>query len=121
MAPVALGFVKFTLFLFYFQLFKPLRWVRTAIYVGAPMEGAFYGATAIAQFVRASPRPGESWKEFELSPRVHGGEKLSVPISAVGLFIDIVLFLLPIPAVLQLQMQKKRKIRLLLLFGVGIL
>ena len=119
--PVTLLFTKLTFFLLYFQVFRPLRWLGISVYIGAPLICAFYGAAAITQVVLATPRPGQTWLEHNLSGEVYKSEILSVPRAAVGLGIDIVLLVMPIAAVVGLQLPTKRKIGIIIIFMIGIL
>ncbi|KAI9661346.1 MAG: hypothetical protein M1831_003079 [Alyxoria varia] len=118
---MALGFAKLSLFLLYLQLFWPLRWLRICVYVGAPLTAAFYGSTTIVQFYFMTPAHGQTQFERLLSPEQGKAVSLYLPISAVGLCIDIFLLALPIKSVLQLQLRGRKKIGLLLIFMTGIL
>ena len=119
--PLAFLFIKLTFFLLYFQVFRPLRWLRISVYIGATLTCAFYGAASIAQIVFSAPRPHETWLEHSLSGEFNKADALSVPLAAVGLGIDIVLLVIPIVAVLGLQLPTKSKIGVLLIFMFGIL
>ena len=120
-APITLLFIKLTFFLLYFQVFRPLRWLRVTVYIGATLTCAFYGAASIAQIVFSAPKPGQSWIEHTLSGTTLHAEVLAIPLSAVGLGIDIVLLVMPIVAIMGLQLPKKRKIGIMLIFMFGIL
>ncbi|KAF6238584.1 hypothetical protein HO173_003089 [Letharia columbiana] len=121
LAPLTLLFTKLTFFLLYFQVFRPLRWLRVSVYIGATLTCAFYGAASIAQLVFSVPRPGQTWLEHALSGEFNKADVLSVPLSAVGLGIDIALLVMPIAAVMRLQLPTKRKIGVLFIFMFGIL
>lgn len=58
----------------------------------------------------ATPRPGQTWLEHNLSGEAWKAEVLSVPLAAVRLGIDIVLLVIPVAAVVGLQLTTKRKI-----------
>ena len=120
-SPLALLLTKLTFFLLYFQVFRPLRWLRITVYIGATLTCAFYGAASVAQFVFATPLPGQTWLEHSLSGRAWKAEVLSVPLAAVGLAIDIVLLFMPIAAVVGLKLPTKRKIGVMVIFMFGIL
>lgn len=111
LGPPSLLFIKLSFFLFYYQVFQPLRWLRISVYFGAILTCAFYGAATIAQLILATPKPGQTWINL----------MLSVPLSAVGLGIDIVLLAMPIGAVSRLQLPTKRKIGILSIFMFGLL
>lgn len=121
LAPLTLLFIKLTFFLLYFQVFRPFRWLRVSVYIGATLTCAFYGAASIAQLVFSVPRPGQTWLEPALSGEFNKADVLSVPLSAVGLGIDIALLVMPIAAVMRLQLPTKRKIGVLFIFMFGIL
>ena len=114
-------FIKATFFLMYLEIFKPFRWVRISVYVGLTLLCCFYGATTIVQFYFATPKHGLSWVDYFLSPEEYKANILSIPLSAVGLGWDVVLFVLPVAAVLQLQLPTSRKIGIALIFATGIL
>ena len=121
LTPLALLFIKVTFLLLYFQVFRPLRWLRISVYIGAPLICAFYGAATIAQMVFSLPRPSQTWLQHAFSEDELKAEILSVPQSAVGLGIDIVLLVIPIVAVIGLQLPTKRKIGVMIIFMFGIL
>ena len=120
-APITLLFIKLTFFLLYYQVFRPLRWLRVVVYIGATLTCAFYGAASIAQIVFSAPKPGQSWVEHTLSGTTLHAEVLAIPLSSVGLGIDIVLLVMPIIAIMGLQLPTKRKIGIMLIFMFGIL
>ncbi|KAL9054135.1 MAG: hypothetical protein Q9162_004318 [Coniocarpon cinnabarinum] len=117
----ALGFAKLSLFLLYLQIFWPFRWLRICVYAGAPITAAFYGAVTIVQFYYATPKDGYTPFTYLLTPWEQKAEILYVPISAVGLAIDIFLLILPIRSVLKLQLRGRKKLGLILVFLTGVL
>ena len=72
-------------------------------------------------FYWATPRRHESWTEEFISDRNARQKTLAVPISSVGLAIDVFLFILPSIAVSNLQMHTMRKLGLMLIFGTGLM
>jgi hypothetical protein len=120
-API-LGFLKFTFFILYLQLFRPMRWLRISIYIGAIFDVLTYGCFTILLFVAATPSNGQTWTAHLVSPE---GRTLpgiaSVTSACLGLVIDIYLLILPLIAISQLQMPTKRKIAVGLTFLTGIL
>lgn len=121
LAPLTLLFIKLTFFLLYFHVFRPLRWLRMSVYIGATLTCAFYGAASIVQIYFATPRHGQTWLDHSLSGNSLKAEVLSIPLAAVGLGIDIVLLVMPIAAVMGLQLPTKRKIGIVLIFMFGVL
>ena len=115
-----LGVTKLTFFLFYLQVFRPLKWLRISVYIGASLSTAFYLAVFITETSLATPSPHESWDTHYVSSRL-GQRRLAIPTASVGLVIDILLLILPSVAVSQLQMTTRRKLGLLLIFGTGLM
>ena len=101
------------------QIFWPLRWLRMSIYSGAILSTLFYIGATIALFVLTTPRPGENWVVSILSKREQMVSKLAIPISSMGLAIDVLLLILPSVAVYKLQLHNTRKIGLMLIFSTG--
>lgn len=103
----------------YLQLFKPIKALRFCIYAGMILTCGFYVSTTIVQLYYSTPRRGESFLSHTFGPLGTKSSILSVPLSAVGTFIDFYILVLPIVAISQLQLAKKRKIGLCLVFGTG--
>ena len=97
-----------------------MRWLRIAVYIGASITCAFYGAVTIAGFVFLTPR-NSSVAAWEIGPEEEKSIQLSIPTGAFGIAIDTFLLLLPVPAVLKLNMPTKRKLGVLLIFLTGLL
>ena len=112
-------FIKITFFLLYLQLFRPIRVLRFCIYAGMIFTVGFYASTTVVQFYYDTPRRGETFLSHQLGPFGKQALKLSVPLAAANVVIDLYILVVPIVAVLQLQMAKKRKIGLCLVFGTG--
>lgn len=117
----SLGFIKLTIFLFYLDIFWPLKWCRYAIWIGASLSSAFYLSMTIVQFYFMTPHPGETLAKHFGGKLAHKVTTLSIPTTAVGLVIDILLLIIPLRAVIQLKINKKKKVRLVLTFFVGIM
>lgn len=104
----------------YLQLFRPMVWLRVCVYVGALVTTLFYVAATIVQLYFSTPRLGQTFLAFSQSPTELRSLVLSVPISAIGLAIDIYLLILPITAVMQLQLPTRRKIGVIMIFLTGL-
>ena len=118
--PPAMIFVKLTFYLMYLQVFRPLKWLRICIYVGATSTTAFYLATEIYWLVSITPRKGQSFASVARSPAELKSLVLSIPVSCVGLGTDLYLLFLPVAAVLQLQLPTRRKVGVIMIFMTGI-
>lgn len=119
MVTPALGFIKLSLFILYYQLFRTLRWLRICVLVGAPISAAFYVAVTITAFVLNSPWPGESFLEAILSWHYLKFAEFSIPTGVIGMLVDWYLLILPIPAVLGLHMSTAKKLGVLIVFMTG--
>lgn len=119
MVTPALGFIKLSLFIQYYQLFRTLRWLRICVWVGAPISAAFYVAVTIIGFVLESPWPGESFLEAILSWHYAKFAEFSIPTGVIGMLVDWYLLILPIPAVLGLHMSTAKKLGVLIVFMTG--
>ena len=91
-----------------------------SIYTGAMLSTGFYIGVTIALFVLTSPRSGENWVASILSSREQMVSKLAIPISSMGLAVDVLLLILPSIAVYKLQLHNTRKIGLMLIFSTGL-
>ena len=118
-AQPALGLIKSSLFIQYYSLFRPLRWVRIGIWIGATISTLFYVAVTITTFVVSSPWPGQTLLEDVLSSHYLEFTNLVIPIGVIGMVVDWYLFVIPIPAVLTLKMSTAKKAGLLIIFMTG--
>ena len=80
--------VKITFFLLYLQLFRPLRWLRITVHVGATMMTAFYLATLVTGITLSVPKAGETWFTHLFSEDLLRWQYIQVPFAAVGMGID---------------------------------
>ena len=119
MATPALGLIKCSLFIQYYLLFRPLRWIRICVWIGAAVSVTFYVAVSITAFVLNSPWPKETFLEGILSWHEIKFANFSIPTGIMGMLVDWYLLILPIPAVLALQMSTARKIGVLVVFMTG--
>ena len=119
-AAPALGFIKLSIFLIFYQMFWPMRWMRIAVYIGSAITIGFYGAVTICMLVFSIPRPGQTWFTHTITPLYGKAQNLALPITAVGLVLDIYLLVLPIGAVIKLRLPPARKIGVTIAFATGL-
>lgn len=119
MVTPALGLIKCSLFIQYYRLFRPWRWVRISVWIGATISVVFYTAVTVTGFVLNSPWPGESFLEDIMSWHYLKFLQFSIPTGVIGMLIDWYLLILPIRAVLMLQMSPEKKFGVLILFMTG--
>jgi len=120
LSTITLAIVKCTFLLMYLEIFRPLKWLRVAIYSGLITTIVVFLAFTIAQLCFLTPKRGESWLEQNEDPRENKAIELSVPLSAIGFGIDVYTFILPIIGVSQLQLSPRRKFGVLLVFMAGL-
>lgn len=115
----ALGLIKGSLFIQYYLLFRPLRWIRISVWVGVIISTVFYVAVTITAFILTSPWPGESFIEGLLSQHYIKFAQFAIPIGVIGMLVDWYLLILPIPAVWNLKMSTSKKLGVLTIFMTG--
>ncbi|KAL8700751.1 MAG: hypothetical protein Q9201_005279 [Fulgogasparrea decipioides] len=117
---VAYIFVKLTLFILYWNIFRLFRWLKFGILGGAFVVTGVHTAFILYIVISDSPGPGQTWLEKFSASHNGGGVKLAIPLSAWALVSDFYLLLLPISGVLRLQLSPRRKLALLMVFMTGI-
>ncbi|KAF7895845.1 hypothetical protein EAF00_005860 [Botryotinia globosa] len=119
--PLAFGLVKLTIWLTYIEIFTSMRWVRISCYIGAFITSLWYFPVVIATLVWTTPPHGENFVYSLISDGIFTTQKLTIPIAAVGLAIDVFLFIIPLLAVSKLHMATKKKLGVGLIFATGAL
>lgn len=117
----ASGFVKLSLFLQYYTLFKIKRYVRISVYIAGTLTATFYSILTILYFGICSPRRGESILELTLSRRYLQFANTSLAVGVISMLLDWVLLVLPISAVWKIQLSMARKIGVMIIFATGAL
>ena len=115
----ALGFIKSSLFIQYYLLFRPLRWIRVSVWIGAAVAVTFYITVTVVGFVLLSAWPGESGLEAFLSWHYTKFAQFFIPTGVIGMLVDWYLLILPIPAVWALHMPTAKKLGVLIVFMTG--
>lgn len=117
----ASGFVKISLFLQYYNLFKVKRYVRITVYIGGTITVAFYSILTMLYFAICSPRRGESLLALTLSKRFQRFTNMSLAVGTISMLLDWVLLILPIIAVWKIQVCTARRAGVILVFATGAL
>lgn len=117
--PIIYLFLKNTFFIMYLNVFGPLRWLRICAYTSAAVTTVFYISVAVAMFVLATPRHGDTWAKHVYSKEELRSSDTQVPISIFGFVVDLVILILPIIAVMQLHLPTRRKVGLICIFMTG--
>ena len=113
-----LWITKLTFFILYFQIFRPMKWLRVCIYLGATLSTAFYWSVSTAVFIIASPRPGQTWAEADV---IQSTTKVNIAIAAGGLLVDVGLFILPLIALSKIQLHNTQRTGLTIMFSTGLM
>lgn len=109
-----------TFFLFYIDLFRPFRWLRTLCYIGIAFTTVTFLSYFIAQMALVTPYPGESWLQMDVDPREFKSLKdLSIPITATSFGIDIYVFVLPMLGIAKLKLSPRRRFGVTIVFLTG--
>ncbi|KAL9084582.1 MAG: hypothetical protein Q9165_008007 [Trypethelium subeluteriae] len=116
---LGLGLIKLSLFIQYYLLFRPLRYVRISVYIGATILVISYVSFTIAAFVLESPWPGESMLDDAFSTHYIRYEMSSIPCGIVSTLFDCYLLVLPMPAVWNLKTSWGKKLGIMLVFMTG--
>ena len=120
-ATLILPFAKITFFIFYLQIFRPFKWLRSLCYVGIAFTAITFLGLLIGQLAFATPHPGETWLQLDTDPReLKSLKDLSLPITAISFFIDIYTFVLPMMGVAKLKLSPRRKFGVVLVFLTGL-
>lgn len=117
--PLALGFIKLSFFILYFQVFNPVSKMRMTIWICATICAIFYLLILVLNIYLSTPRRGETYVTHSLNPIAKGGVRLSIPFAAIGLVLDLVLITVPIYGVCQLQLSARQKLSISLMFLTG--
>lgn len=91
------------------------------VWTGLVLTAAYYLAVSIVLFVFATPRPGESFAHHVLVPKNSDFQVLIVPTGAIGLAVDIYLFVLPLKAIWGVQLPRIKKVGVIVVFMTGLM
>ena len=116
-----LGLLKLSVFLMYFNIFWPLRWLRISVYIGSTATTVFYVSFAVVEAVCTTPRDGLSWADWIIGAEEQKSLAALLPTAVVGFLVDLCLLVLPIPALARLHLPTKKKLALSCFFATGML
>ena len=112
-------FSKEAIFLLYLDIFQVKRNMRVAIFVGMVFTGFAYWTGIIIESILCAAHIGETWDPLAGSPiskRCPKSDYWGIVQGACAIFIDVYIFVLPIPVILRLQLATRRKIQILGVF-----
>jgi hypothetical protein len=113
-------FAKSSIFLLFNQIFTIQKTLRHAIWVGQALNFVIYGAGVAAIIYYESPRVGEPWSAV-LDGRTLIPLKWWQAQSAIIVFLDIYIFILPLPNLWKLRIPLRRRIPVLAVFSLALL
>lgn len=119
LCPAGLGFIKLSFFLLYLHLFAPSSSLKTAIWIGGSVSTVFYTLIVILTFIFMTPRPHETFAAHTATSLATKQVQMSVPLAAIGVFLDFYILILPIVGVSRLQLPSKRKFGVAIVFMTG--
>lgn len=112
---------KIAIFALYLQVFRPFKWMRICVYIGSAITTVFYLVATIGFIYLTVKKPGESWQMHAISKESMLVQRLFIPHRAVGLAIDLFLFILPLKAVSDLHLPLQKRLEVMVVFLMGFL
>ncbi|KAH7312705.1 hypothetical protein B0I35DRAFT_514006 [Stachybotrys elegans] len=107
------------------QVFVISRRTSIAIWVGLAMAVLLYGSSIVVLAYYGAPHPGTTWEEYIDDMRALTEPPFSVYWAvgqgSAGTFLDLYIFILPLPIIYKLNMSRKRKFQVSALFLVALL
>ena len=113
-------FAKTSIFLLYYRVFTPNKFLRYIISVGIAFCFAVYLASLAVAVYYCAPHPDKAWDLLVLysCSRIRYYQIIS---GVANLALDIFMIGLQIPVILRLQLPLKKKIGVLAMFMTGLL
>lgn len=112
-------FSKEAIFLLYLEIFQVKQIMRRAIYIGMISTGLIYWPSIILESILCAPHVGESWDILagaSWAKRCPRNSYWGVVQGAGAVWIDLYIFVLPIPIILGLQLSRRSKLQVLAVF-----
>jgi hypothetical protein len=116
-----LFFSKLSIFLLFYQIFQVRTPMRMAIRIGIISAGLLYFTNIPLSAVLSAPHVGEPWLYVLFSGRPEKELVWGVVQAAIGIVLDLFIFILPIPAIMSLHLSTKKKIQLLAVFTTALM
>lgn len=112
-------FSKVSLFLLFLQIFDIRDGMRLAIRIGiAATLIIYFPSFPMAGYYQA-PSPGQSWENVMITGRPQNGIYWGIVQSALGILLDLYMFVLPLPIITQLHISKTKRNQLVLVFSTA--
>lgn len=122
-------FPKASILLLYREIFTLHPHMMFAIYIGLVLVGLQSWPTLAFTSYYLAPHAGQTWSEFcnKLSPELFTHEVSHallywvVAQGAAAVFLDLYIFLLPVPMALKIQLPRRQRLQVLGIFSTGLM
>ncbi|KAI0547064.1 hypothetical protein F4679DRAFT_598018 [Xylaria curta] len=120
-----LFFPKCAILIMFLDIFEVRFLMRLAIWFGLLFTFGIYFPSIPLSAIYEAPKPGKSWEDLLLSLATsdendHTLVYWGVAQGASSVFLDIFIFVLPLPLLARLRLPPKRKLQLIALFGTAL-
>lgn len=113
-------FAKSSLFILYYRLFKPQKFIRYAIIFLITFSFLIHSSNMTFNAILCSPKIGHPWNLAAGENCVRTGV-FAVVLGSTNLILDIFLLILPVPVIVSMQLSVKKKVGTLAVFMAGLL
>ena len=113
--------VKVSLFLLILEIFRPLKWLRIAVWLGLVTTGVFYYSYMIILLIVCAPKEMTQLAYLEIlgTPQCLNNPRFILPVGIMNVLSDVYLMLIPLPAIWGLQIPLMKKIGISTIFLTG--
>lgn len=115
----SLFFPKAAIFLFYLQVFSVDNLVRIGSKIGLVLTFLAYVPLSLVLSYYDAPHVGQTWEEMATSKIAIKGIPIGVTIGAASVFVDIYVFILPLPTLFSLNLSFANRVQLIALFATA--
>ncbi|KAH7324397.1 hypothetical protein B0I35DRAFT_424077 [Stachybotrys elegans] len=109
-------FSKSSIFLLYQQIFGVQNSMRISVRCGIIFTALLYFTNVPVAAALSAPHAGETWSSLLTNGRPQRHLIWAITQAALGVLLDLVIFMLPIPSILRLNLSHKRRVQLLVIF-----
>ncbi|KAF3764307.1 hypothetical protein M406DRAFT_42629 [Cryphonectria parasitica EP155] len=120
LSTIGLCLAKAATLLLFYELFQISKAMRVAIQIGLTLNFILYATLLVTSSYYMVPRNGQTWddvvqKQTSFSGP-HATTECTVAIAALGVLLDMYIFILPLPVISRLHMSSGRRIQVMLVF-----
>ncbi|KAI0544085.1 hypothetical protein F4679DRAFT_60721 [Xylaria curta] len=115
----SLFFPKAAIFLFYLQVFSVDKSVRIGSKIGLVLAFLAYVPLSLSLSYYDAPHVGQTWDDPAVREAALKGVPIGVAIGAASVFVDIFVFILPLPTLFSLNLSFKKRLQLIALFATA--